>query len=64
MAKPRQIASGNWQIALRHPSLPGGRNYFLFDTDADARNASLTEESASPTTSADEAPVAKPSLFK
>ena len=36
MAKPRQKASGKWEIALRHPSLPGGRKYFTFDTEAEA----------------------------
>ncbi|NMM21543.1 MAG: tyrosine-type recombinase/integrase [Rhodoferax sp.] len=36
MAKPRQKASGMWEIALRHPSLPGGRKYFTFDTEAQA----------------------------
>lgn len=36
MAKPRQKASGAWEIALRHPSLPGGRKYFTFDTEAEA----------------------------
>ncbi len=32
MAKPRQTDSGKWEIGLRHPSLPGGRKYFTFDT--------------------------------
>ena len=36
MAKPRQTQSGRWEIGLRHPSLPGGRRYFTFDTEADA----------------------------
>ena len=36
MAKPRQKESGRWEIALRHPSLPGGRRYFLFDTEQQA----------------------------
>lgn len=36
MAKPRQKASGKWEIALRHPLLPGGRRYFTFDTEAQA----------------------------
>ena len=36
MAKPRKKASGKWEIALRHPSLPNGRKYFTFDTEADA----------------------------
>lgn len=36
MAKPRQKASGKWEIALRHPSLPSGRKYFTFDTEAEA----------------------------
>jgi len=36
MAKPRQKASGKWEIALRHPSLPNGRKYFTFDAEADA----------------------------
>lgn len=36
MAKARQKDSGKWEIGLRHPSLPGGRKYFTFDTEADA----------------------------
>lgn len=36
MATARQKASGKWEIALRHPSLPGGRRYFTFDTEAEA----------------------------
>ena len=36
MAKPRQKDSGRWEIGLRHPSLPGGRRYFTFDTEAQA----------------------------
>ena len=36
MAKPRQTASGKWEIGLRHPSLPHGRKYFTFDTEAEA----------------------------
>jgi len=36
MAKPRQKPSGAWEIGLRHPSLPGGRKYFQFDTEAEA----------------------------
>lgn len=36
MAKPRQKASGKWEIGLRHPSLPGGRKYFTFDTEGEA----------------------------
>lgn len=36
MAKARQTASGKWEIGLRHPSLPGGRKYFTFDTEAEA----------------------------
>jgi len=36
MAKPRQKPSGKWEIALRHPDLPGGRRYQTFDTEADA----------------------------
>lgn len=36
MAKARQKDSGKWEIGLRHPSLPGGRRYFTFDTEADA----------------------------
>lgn len=38
MAKPRQKASGRWEIGLRHPDLPGGRRYFTFDTEAEAAN--------------------------
>ena len=34
MAKPRQTSAGKWEIALRHPALPGGRKYFTFDTEA------------------------------
>ena len=40
MAKPRQKDSGKWEIALRHPSLPGGRKYFTFDTEAEAKRYS------------------------
>ena len=36
MAKARQKPSGKWEIALRHPALPGGRKYFTFDTREDA----------------------------
>lgn len=36
MAKARQKDSGRWEIGLRHPSLPGGRRYFLFDTQEQA----------------------------
>lgn len=36
MAKARQKDSGKWEIGLRHPSLPGGRKYFIFDTEAEA----------------------------
>ncbi|QNK68454.1 tyrosine-type recombinase/integrase [Variovorax sp. PAMC26660] len=36
MARPRQRESGKWEIGLRHPSLPGGRKYFSFDTEAEA----------------------------
>lgn len=36
MARPRQKKSGNWEIGLRHPKLPGGRRYFTFDTEAEA----------------------------
>ncbi|WP_313569424.1 tyrosine-type recombinase/integrase [Comamonas terrigena] len=36
MAKPRQKASGKWEIGLRHPSLPQGRKYFTFDTEEEA----------------------------
>ena len=36
MARPRQKESGRWEIGLRHPSLPGGRRYFTFDTEAEA----------------------------
>jgi integrase len=38
MAKARQTPSGKWEIGLRHPSLPGGRKYFTFDTEAEANN--------------------------
>lgn len=36
MAKARKKPSGKWEIGLRHPSLPGGRKYFTFDTEAEA----------------------------
>ncbi len=36
MAKARQKDSGRWEIALRHPLLPGGRRYFTFGTQAEA----------------------------
>lgn len=36
MAKPRQKPSGKWEIALRHPALPHGRKYFLFDSEGEA----------------------------
>ncbi|WP_295538888.1 tyrosine-type recombinase/integrase [uncultured Pseudacidovorax sp.] len=36
MAKARQKASGKWEIGLRHSSLPNGRKYFQFDTEAEA----------------------------
>ena len=36
MARARQKPSGKWEIGLRHPSLPGGRKYFTFDTEAEA----------------------------
>ncbi len=36
MAKARQKPSGKWEIGLRHPSLPGGRKYFSFDTEQEA----------------------------
>lgn len=36
MATPRQTASGRWEIALRHPDIPGGRRYFTFDSEAEA----------------------------
>lgn len=35
-ARARQKPSGKWEIGLRHPSLPGGRKYFTFDTEAEA----------------------------
>ena len=38
MAQARQKPSGNWEIALRHPSLPKGRKYFTFDTEAEANS--------------------------
>jgi integrase len=37
MAKPRQKPGGRWEVALRHPSLPGGRRYYTFDTEAEAQ---------------------------
>lgn len=40
MARARQKPSGKWEIALRHPSLPGGRKYFTFDTEAEANGYS------------------------
>lgn len=36
MARPRQKDSGKWEIGLRHPSLPGGRRYFTFETEGEA----------------------------
>ncbi|AIJ46905.1 hypothetical protein O987_13950 [Comamonas testosteroni TK102] len=36
MAKPRLKPSGKWEIGLRHPSLPKGRKYFVFDTEVEA----------------------------
>ncbi|MEN6630006.1 MAG: tyrosine-type recombinase/integrase [Sulfuricella sp.] len=36
MARARQKPSGKWEIGLRHPSLPGGRKYFTFDSEAEA----------------------------
>jgi integrase len=36
MARARQKDSGRWEIGLRHPSLPSGRRYFTFDTEAEA----------------------------
>jgi integrase len=36
MAKARQTSAGRWEIGLRHASLPGGRKYFTFDTEAQA----------------------------
>jgi integrase len=36
MARARQKPSGKWEIGLRHPSLPGGRRYFTFDTEEQA----------------------------
>ncbi len=36
MAKARQNSAGRWEIGLRHPSLPGGRKYFTFDTEDEA----------------------------
>lgn len=36
MAKPRLKPSGKWEIALRHPALPKGRKYFVFDTEVEA----------------------------
>jgi integrase len=36
MAKARQKPSGMWEIGVRHPSLPGGRKYFTFDSEEQA----------------------------
>jgi integrase len=36
VARPRKKDSGKWEIGLRHPTLPGGRKYFTFDTEAEA----------------------------
>lgn len=36
MAKARLKPSGMWEIGVRHPSLPNGRKYFTFDTEAQA----------------------------
>lgn len=38
MARARKKPSGKWEIGLRHPSLPGGRKYFTFDTEAEANS--------------------------
>lgn len=38
MPKARQKPSGNWEVTLRHPSLPGGRKAFTFDTEVEANN--------------------------
>jgi hypothetical protein len=37
MARARQKPSGRREIGLRHPSLPGGRKYFTFHTEAEAK---------------------------
>ncbi|WP_157991339.1 hypothetical protein [Caldimonas tepidiphila] len=36
VATAKQKPSGKWEIAVRHPSLPRGRKYFTFDTEAEA----------------------------
>lgn len=38
MAHARKTKSGKWELTLRHPSLPGGRRYFTFDTEAEANS--------------------------
>lgn len=36
MARARQKPSGMWEIGVRHPSLPGGRKYFTFESEEGA----------------------------
>ena len=36
MARPRQKSPGTWEIAVRHPALPGGRKYLYFDSESQA----------------------------
>ena len=38
MAHARKTKYGKWELTLRHPALPGGRKYFTFDTEAEAKN--------------------------
>lgn len=33
MSKLRETRSGKWELAVRHPSLPGGRKYLTFDSE-------------------------------
>lgn len=40
MSKPRQKASGKWEVTLRHPDIPGGRKAFSFDTEQKAQQYS------------------------
>ena len=36
MARPRLTKAGAWELAVRHPSLPKGRKYLTFNTEAEA----------------------------
>ena len=36
MGRPRQKSPGTWEIAVRHPALPGGRQYLYLDSESQA----------------------------